>query len=162
MAFGVNGAAGRGSASRLVSSWPWACAVLAMVCLIWGNSLLPGSESGGISLAVLDAVRGALRAWGLPYAWLTNFLVRKAAHFTEYAVLGVLVSQALDPRPGRTRAVLVAALALVAVPSIDETIQLFVPGRSGQVSDVLLDCCGAAFGCLLRALKARSRWDRDR
>lgn len=32
---------------------------------------------------------------------------------------------------------------------LDETIQLFVPGRSGQISDVWVDLLGAAVGIVL-------------
>ena len=35
------------------------------------------------------------------------------------------------------------------VASVDETIQLFVSGRSGQVSDVVLDLVGALCGIAL-------------
>ena len=116
-----------------------------MVLFIWCNSLVPGTPSGTLSLGVADALRAALDVFGIPSAWVTNFVVRKAAHVTEYAVLGVLVAQALDLRRGAdVRVVAAACIALLLVPSVDETIQLFVPGRSGQLSDVLLDCCGAA------------------
>lgn len=139
-------------ANRLVSIG-WLIAAVAMVCLIWGNSLVPGTGSSGISLSVMGAIRAALADLGLPYAWVTNFVVRKCAHFTEYAVLGVLASQALGPSlASNRRAYLVLALVLIAVPSIDETIQLFVPGRAGMVTDVLLDCCGAATGSVIRWL----------
>ena len=107
----------------------WLALTVIIICLIWGNSLVPASGSNGLSLSVLDAVRDALASLGLPVGWVTNFVVRKTAHFCEYL-----------------------ALVLVLVPSIDETIQLFVPGRSGQVTDVLLDCCGAATGVALSYL----------
>lgn len=137
-------------------SKPWLVATIIMVCLIWGNSLVPGTGSGSLSLSVMGAVRSALDALSLPSAWVTNFLVRKTAHFTEYAVLGILATNALDPGHTRER-IRVAAicLLLVLVPSIDETIQLFIDGRSGQVADVLLDCCGAATGAALAYLLAR-------
>lgn len=155
--------AASGSAPRTVS-WPWLVAALCMVAMIWGNSLVPGEGSSGMSLAVADAVQAALRSVGLPWEWVTNFLVRKAAHFTEYAVLGALASQAGDPAGSRARnRYLAIAAALVLVPCVDESIQLLVPGRSGQVSDVLLDCCGALTGSLLRlAAVARARSRRDR
>lgn len=134
-------------------SRPWALASLAMVAFIWGNSLVPGTASGETSLAVLEMVHAFLQGLGLPYGWVTNFLVRKAAHFTEYAVLGVLVSQAIDGSRRCDRAALLAvAGVLVLAPSLDETIQLFVSGRAGQLADVLLDCCGAAFGVAIRCL----------
>lgn len=127
--------------------------MIAMIALIWGNSMVPGDGSSSISLMVVDAVRSFLDTISLPSAWVTNFLVRKTAHFTEYAVLGVLVCQALDPH-GRAfqRRALVIAAVLMLIPSMDETIQLFVSGRTGQVADVLLDCCGAATGTGLRNL----------
>lgn len=129
-----------------------------MTLVIWGNSLVPGTGSGSLSVAVVDAVRSALGALHLPAGWVTNFLVRKTAHFTEYAVLGVLVANALDPERAVYRGHLASiCIALALVPSIDETIQLFVPGRSGQVTDVLLDCCGAATGVLLSYAVSRVR-----
>ncbi|MDM8299643.1 VanZ family protein [Collinsella tanakaei] len=132
---------------------PWLIASVAMVALIWGNSLVPGEGSSSVSMAVVDAVRAVLDGCGIPSAWVTNFLVRKTAHFTEYAILGILIAQALDHdgRAPQARLLTIAAL-LVLVPSVDEGIQLFVSGRSGQVSDVLLDCCGAATGVAVRHL----------
>lgn len=124
---------------------------LAMMLFIWGNSLVPGTGSGHLSLTVVTAVREALAALGLPNGWVTNLLVRKTAHFTEYAVLGAIVSSTmLSAGPLRGRRLLVCALVLVFAPSIDETIQLFVPGRCGAVTDVMIDCCGAAFGTFIR------------
>lgn len=151
-----------GPAARRIAL-PWLAATLAMVCLIWGNSLVPGEGSSGISLAVMHAIRDALSWAGLPSGWVTNFLVRKCAHFTEYAVLGVLASRALGPWLARDRrAYLALALFLVAVPSVDETIQLFVAGRAGQVPDVILDCCGAATGSLLCRVFAHRAAERRR
>ena len=74
-----------------------------------------------------------------------SFLVRKAGHFLEYALFGVLLGS--TPGEGRTgwRQVVPGVIA----PSADETLQRFVPGRSGQFSDVALDCAGVAFGMLV-------------
>lgn len=150
------------SAFRSCISLPWFVAMVAMIVLIWGNSLVPGEGSSSLSTTVMELIRSALGALSLPSAWVTNFLVRKTAHFTEYAILGVLTSQALNPKGSslRTRGMLIAAV-LVLVPSLDETIQLSVEGRSGQVIDVLLDCCGAAFGVAVRIF-VRYLWCRWR
>ncbi len=67
----------------------WAVVTCLMALLIWGNSLVPGSGSGSLSLTVMEAIRDFLHGVGLPYAWVTNFVVRKCAHFTEYMVLGI-------------------------------------------------------------------------
>lgn len=107
----------------------WAVVTCLMALLIWGNSLVPGSGSGSLSLTVMEAIRGFLHGVGLPYEWVTNFVVRKCAHFTEYMVLGILATHAFDFEGRRTFDVLLpTAVFLLLIPSIDETIQLFGAG----------------------------------
>lgn len=137
---------------------PWLLFTLLFVAFIWGNSLVPGESSGSLSLAIVEMAHNALDSLGIPSAWVTNFVVRKTAHFTEYMVLGILASQAFGPkRTVSFKTLLVTAVFCALVPSIDETIQLFVANRSGQITDVLLDCCGAATGIGLRTLVVRHR-----
>ena len=143
------------------ASAPWLAALAVLVCIIWGNSLVPGEGSGSLSLTVLEIAQGALRAAGLPYAWLTNFIVRKAAHFSEYAELGIVALNAWRPHKawraekGAARSAVAATVATLAlVPLCDEGIQRFVPGRCGQLSDVAIDCAGATCGALLALLAA--------
>ena len=82
-----------------------------------------------------------------------DFLVRKGAHMSEYAVLGFLMSGAWGVWDRRNRHVIrraVFGLLSVALYAVsDEAHQIFVPGRSGQVTDILLDSAGAAAGVLL-------------
>jgi len=140
-------------------SRPWLVAFVAMVCFIWGNSLVPGGESGALSAMVVQLARDALAALGLPNDWVTNFLVRKTAHFSEYLALALIAMQAFAPHRAPVRAARIAltALLLVAVPCVDETIQLFVPGRAGLPTDVLIDCTGAVTGAALTVLVSRLR-----
>lgn len=81
-----------------------------------------------------------------------TFIVRKTAHFTEYAILGVLFylsyRQTLPQKNGLQLFVL-AILSSFLYACTDEIHQLFVPGRSGQFTDVLVDTLGASFGCLI-------------
>lgn len=140
----------------------WCVASALMVVFIWANSLVPGAGSSAVSHAAVSSVRGLLGSLGIAAAWVTNLLVRKAAHLIEYAILGFLVMGAFGPALARDRRWLaVAVLVLVLVPAIDETIQICTPGRSGQLADVLIDCTGALAGSLVRsgatALRARSR-----
>ena len=81
---------------------------------------------------------------------MTDHVLRKCAHFAEYAVLGALTAAAL-----RTSAHFSWPRALLPGPFAalcDETIQLFVPGRSGQITDVWLDTAGYLTGALLTLL----------
>ncbi len=107
----------------------------------------------------------SLLAWAPAWAPdVAHAAIRKLAHVTEYAVLGLLVARALD-RPSRTRDVVLAgALAFCAVhASLDEWHQTFVPSRVGCVADALLDTFGAALGlALLAAARARSEAVRTR
>ena len=86
-----------------------------------------------------------------------HFYVRKTAHVTEYAILGVLLLRAWRlvklARPGRAE--LAAWLAATAYAATDEFHQVFVPGRTPKVTDVLLDSCGAALGVALLAWVTR-------
>lgn len=88
---------------------------------------------------------------GLDASVLT-FIVRKTAHFTEYAILGILFyffyRQTLPQKNGLQLFVL-AILSSFLYACTDEIHQLFVPGRSGQFTDVLVDTLGAFCGCLL-------------
>ena len=71
-----------------------------------------------------------------------DLVLRKAAHITEYAILGALLLRALD-RP------LVAVGLAVAYAATDELHQHFVPGRAGTLIDVAVDALGATAGVLL-------------
>ncbi|MBQ9045314.1 MAG: VanZ family protein [Oscillospiraceae bacterium] len=114
------------------------------LAVIWGHSMMPASESKAESGGIV-----ALLVQYLP--WVTDRLVRKAAHFTEYAVLGALLFGAF-PQRGRT-AVIQSVFAGFLVALLDETIQLFAPGRSGQITDVWLDMAGWSLPQLLLRLR---------
>ncbi|MBO4414341.1 MAG: VanZ family protein, partial [Clostridia bacterium] len=69
---------------------------------------------------------------------------------TEFAVLGALFFTdfyLFDVR--RTRCVILGFLSGAAAAVFDEIHQIFVPGRAGMITDVLLDFAGVVTGCLL-------------
>ena len=134
-----------------------ACLVLGVFWLlvIWGNSLRTAAESAAQSGGLLQLIQPLLLALGVP-GEIQHNLLRKLAHMAEFAVLGLLWSGAL--RGGKKAGLKVLAIC-VAAASLDETIQLFVPGRSGEIRDVLIDTLGGILGIccavLLRAFAAR-------
>lgn len=76
-------------------------------------------------------------------------LVRKLAHFTEFATLGAELSVLLwVMRKKSLQAYLNVTFAAATVALCDETIQIF-SGRGPQVQDVWLDISGAVFGIAL-------------
>jgi len=77
-------------------------------------------------------------------------IVRKLAHFTEYAVMGMLVCMGLGLWYERGRCRFLLNVGWVSVSAaFDELHQLFVAGRYASVRDVLLDTAGGAFGIWL-------------
>ena len=109
--------------------------------LIWGNSLMNDTRSEAISGGVL-AFLGQFLPVLLTEAGHT--FLRKAAHFSEFALLGLLYC-------GRHRLVRrETPLHLMgfglAVACIDETIQIFTPGRASSLIDVWIDTSGFALG----------------
>ena len=85
----------------------------------------------------------------LHFAEKIDYPVRKLAHVTEYAILAMLISGViLDLWGKRCKELLVAWLCTTAYAGTDEFHQLFVPGRSGKVIDVLIDSSGALLGVL--------------
>ncbi|MGB7201164.1 MAG: VanZ family protein [Pyrinomonadaceae bacterium] len=88
--------------------------------------------------------------------------VRKAAHFTEYAILAFLAVRALSMSASgflqKWRYIL-AILFVVAVASIDEFNQSFEASRTGALTDVLLDISGGVAMILLLWLL---KWPRAR
>jgi len=79
---------------------------------------------------------------GLPNQW--DFVLRKLAHLTEYAVLTFLLIRALSQyRLGWRRILWTAFLLAVLYAISDEYHQTFVFGREGALRDILIDGLGA-------------------
>lgn len=144
----------------------WGAVLLLWVGFVWGHSLVGGAASSAESGCAVALLRPLFEATGVTDLDLMTFIVRKCAHFSEYAVLGGIarafwsrVSRELGSRASSSRhQVLLAGLVLTAlVPCLDETIQLFVHGRSGSPRDVAIDLAGAATGALLTWLFRRAR-----
>lgn len=76
--------------------------------------------------------------------------VRKTAHFTIYLILGTLTILLLKEYDieNRKRIILAILICLLYATS-DEIHQLFIPGRSGELKDVLIDTSGSALGILI-------------
>jgi len=78
-------------------------------------------------------------------AFLVN-IVRKTAHFLEYAIFGFFTARSFK---------LSNKKPFFAIPfcgiyaATDEYHQTFTPGRSGEFGDVLLDTTGATFGAFI-------------
>jgi VanZ family protein len=104
-----------------------------------------------------------LLAWLFPGAAPAELVamhraVRKAAHFAEYLILGLLLYEAMRSERRWSPGAALAAVAFAAFYALtDELHQGFVPGRTASLRDSLIDVSGAATGQALLGLWARTR-----
>lgn len=79
-----------------------------------------------------------------------NPLVRKIAHYLEYAIGGCLIINfVILLNVQKNKAIFRSIFFGVFYAITDELHQLFVPGRSAQVVDVFIDSCGIVTGVLV-------------
>ena len=123
------------------------------ICIIFSFSLQPADESlqlsDGVGMLILKYVFSELlevsNSWTEAEWSIFSTVIRKCAHFTEYFVLGVLMMLTVKETK-LPRKYVIGFVLCVLVASIDETIQLFVPGRAGMIRDVMLDSVGSTVG----------------
>jgi len=129
--------------------------MILIMIIIFAFSCKQGDESSEQSGRLLQAIvkvvesisSSALSAEVLGFLHL---FIRKAAHFTEYAVLGISILYATYSFYKKKWLSVPLSLLLSAVyASTDEIHQYFVPGRYGTPSDVLIDSCGALTGIIV-------------
>ncbi len=132
--------------------------MLLLMAVIFGFSAKTAVESSKSSNVIVEVLMDER----FPWAGTENddsvretlsFLVRKCAHMSEYALLAVAALYWLSSfqLPYRRRCLAAAAISIVYAAG-DEFHQRFVPGRSGEVRDVLIDAAGAILGLLVCSL----------
>ena len=119
--------------------------IILVLCFIWGQSLLDGETSTRESDFIFQLIYPFLyRIFGEVDA--TAHLLRKLAHFTEYAALGCSLSLYFGyDQKSILKGMNIALLAAL----FDESIQLLAVSRGPQISDIWLDFSGAVTGILL-------------
>lgn len=120
-----------------------------IVFFIWDNSMQNGGSSDGLSIFFAETFAPIVNKLGFHgNIWTLNRIIRKLAHLTEFTILGSVLYAIL--RRYITYGTVIKTIALgILIASLDEFIQLFSPGRSSQLSDVLIDTIGVIIGILL-------------
>ena len=148
--------------------------------IIFYMSAQPATESSNISSGIGSWLARLFspdyQSWP-PAEWnahvdFIEHLIRKAAHFTEYSILGILLCVDLSlstvinkkgielsgeqtitfGKPNWKRILLYAWIIGTAYSATDEFHQLFVEGRSGELLDVMIDSSGVFIGSLVAVL----------
>ena len=121
------------------------------------------ASSGSFSASNTSLIVGPLLHWLFPNASpetldVVHGIVRKIAHFLEYALLGVLAARAFrgSPKPVVRRRWLVICLALIVVYAlVDEYHQSFVPSRTASIYDSFIDMAGGFTAVLVVNWRSR-------
>ena len=139
--------------------------MIVVMITIFIFSMAPAEKSASTSSGILAVVVDCLEKMthstlSFETVDMLHTLIRKCAHITEYALLGASVVFAYHPEISdfvhkktegtKSPLFIIIPLVICALYSAsDETHQLFVPGRSGEVLDVLIDSCGSLVGILI-------------
>ena len=142
------------------AAWYW---------VIWGLSGQTAAASGSLSDRLLfrlmalmsPAFAASTELVQVAVVELLSFFERKLAHMFLYFVLALLVCFALCFFTQRAKWRLIFPAVICALlAGLDEYHQTLVPGRSGEVRDVIVDLCGAGIALGFLALPHLARWGR--
>ena len=124
--------------------------MLAVLCFIFGNSLLDGEASNEHSGRLMEILKPLLDPHDRIPQKDFHVFVRKMAHFTEFFLLGVTATFAAKQISAAfgIRSVFMPLFFTLASAVTDEMIQNFT-GRTSSVKDVLIDFSGAVCGLLV-------------
>lgn len=127
----------------------WALAI-GWMGVIFYLSHQPAKASSALSSGVVQTIVSFVESIfpiSLSASDILHVVVRKGAHLFAYFVLALLVFRAVRLNMWTKWTTVGMTLAVcVLYASFDEVHQLFIPGRSGQVTDVLIDTAGSCLG----------------
>ena len=150
MAFNEDGKNNKMHKAIPVVRWIMFLPAMTWMIFIFYMSAQTGGESGSLSERITRPVIDLLDHifnYGEHYAVAFDrmeFIIRKCAHMTEYAILFLLIFFPLKK-------------CAVIYAGSDEVHQYFVGGRHGCMSDVLIDSAGAVTAAVLTALASNKK-----
>ncbi len=147
-----------GMKQKVFKYFIWSVTVLWMV-MIFLLSAQPAEESSNTSSTFTQEILEIFPSFNnLPPEQKVDkveklqFSVRKCAHFTLYACLGVLMYGSFSCIDTIKKKRILAFCGTALYAGSDEFHQFFVEGRSCEIRDVCIDASGALFGIALVSL----------
>lgn len=146
----------RQSLGRILSRYAPLVAWLAFISFASSNSF---------SAANTSRIIGPLVLWLFPDTSperleLIHFITRKLAHFSEYALLGILAARAFRTSPHAAlhrRWFIVSIALIIAYALLDEYHQSFVPSRTASIADSCIDIGGGLTALIVVCWRQRSK-----
>ena len=117
--------------------------VIIWMAIIFIMSSFNAADSSNQSNFIVDII---VCIFNINNTEIISVIIRKLAHFTEYLILGVLVTNMLRYYNKKTY---ISIIICILYAMSDEVHQLFVPGRSCQILDIIIDTLGSSTGIIL-------------
>jgi len=134
------------------SNWILVLIWMVIIFIFSSDPAAVSDQKSGVVIQILSNLGIDLNS---AFGRLSNFIVRKIAHFTEYFILYMFLSNALinydidKNKITRGKALAVALLVTFIYACNDEFHQTFIPGREGRFRDVMIDTSGGLLGMIL-------------
>ena len=116
------------------------------------NGVVSTKKSDGFIIKMVETISHKRLSDSEKEKWTTYLVVpvRKGAHLFVYLILGLLVYSLITEFISNSYKSLLLSIGISLLYACsDEIHQLFVSGRSGQVSDIILDVFGSLLGVLV-------------
>lgn len=120
--------------------------VILWMIFIFVMSSFDATSSSNQSNFIVDIITSIINIKDIG---LLSLIIRKLAHFTEYFILGILVINFITRYDKK---IIIAILLCIIYATSDEIHQIFVPGRSCQIIDIMIDSLGSIMGIYLYKL----------
>jgi len=123
--------------------------IVLIITFIWSNSYQNSTNSYNLSMFFTTNIQPLLIELGLhPNVNILDTYVRKLAHLTEFMALGAVIYYTFK-QIFTTHIAKKSILLAICIASLDEVIQIYTPGRTATIGDVLLDTTGSMIGILI-------------
>jgi len=127
--------------------------LIAWMCIIFWFSHQPSIQSDEQSYLVISMLRTIGINFNGVFGELSNFVIRKLGHFTEYFILYLLFYNVLKEYFKFKSSIFLSIVFVFLYACSDEFHQLFIIGRDGSIKDVILDTSGGMIGMLIVYIK---------
>jgi VanZ family protein len=126
--------------------------IIAWMLLVYFLSNQVAEDSANLSQGFLKTILKLLNLKG-ETLFITEHVIRKLAHLALYTLGGILIyTHVKTYNLEENSKVMISQIIGMTYAITDEIHQAFVPGRSGEVRDVLIDSLGIAIGMLIIAI----------
>ena len=129
--------------------------LLLTMTIIFLFSAQSGNNSTQTSMSVTESFANTFFSTALSSQTIEiiETIIRKLAHFSEFAVLGIAACLFFGTYNLKRKKLIILSAVFCFLYSIsDEVHQYFVPDRACRIYDVVIDTCGAISGILITVL----------